>query len=610
MCGIFGFVGEKNSIDITVEGLRRLEYRGYDSSGICFYDNHNFKIQKNIGTIDDMLRVFDPSQYYSNLSIGHTRWATHGKPSELNSHPHYSNDGTLSIVHNGIIENYDTLKIRLIDEGYEFYSETDSEVLVNWIHYVKKQNGCSLQESLKIVQKEIVGSYAILLMEKGSNLLIGTCKSSPLCIGYCEDGHAISSDTTSLLPLTKKISYLKDDQIFIIGKNNCEIFNNDLQKINSTIEELDIVLEDIEKGNYDSFMLKEIFEQPGKLKDCIRGRVTNGLSDIRLSGFDEIKGDIKRIIILGCGTSLHSAMVGKIIIENLCRVPVEVDHASEFRYRNPILFKDDLVIVISQSGESADTKSALEMIKERGIRTFGIVNSVGSSIARLCDSGIYTRSGVEIGVASTKAFTGQIISLLLFAIRLGRDTNKINDEDFKDLKRNLRSLPKKVEKLLDKKDQIFEIADKYSSKDYSFYMFLGRGINFPIALEGSLKLKEISYRYSEGYPAGEMKHGPIALIDEKCLSIFITPMDKSYDKVISNMAEIRSREGEIVSLVTKDDVLIPRLSDYVIEIDDIHDLFSPLITIIPLQLFAYRISTNLGLNVDKPRNLAKSVTVE
>jgi len=611
MCGIYGLIGNLNAVKKTIDGLKRLEYRGYDSSGICYFDsNSNLEIRKSKGTVDDLLLKYDFTNETSSVSIGHTRWATHGKPSKINSHPHTSNNGDIVIVHNGIIENYETLKKKLVSEGFKFYSDTDTEVLVNWIQYIKDLENCSLEETLQIIKNEIVGSYAVLVMEKDSDKIVGMCKSSPLCIGHYPNNFVISSDVSSIIPTTNKITFLEDNQIFVVSKKECKIFDDEFKNIKPEIEEIDIVLDDIEKGEYDSFMLKEIFEQPDKLKDCYRGRVTNGLSNIRLSGFDNLNTDIERIIILGCGTSLHSAMIGKTIIEQLCRIPVEVDHASEFRYRNPILKKKDLVIVISQSGESADTKSALEMVKERGIQTFGIVNNVGSSISRLCDSGIYTRSGVEIGVASTKAFTGQIMSLLLFGMRLGRDLGKIDDENFLELKRNIRSIPNKIKNLLDKKNLIFKVADHYHSLNLSYFMFLGRGINFPIALESSLKLKEISYQYSEGYPAGEMKHGPIALIDQRCLSIFITPMDKSYDKVISNMIEINARNGKIFSVVSKGDQVIPRISDYIIEVDDTHDLFSPLLTVIPLQLFAYRMASNLGLNVDKPRNLAKSVTVE
>ena len=616
MCGIVGYVGHQNATEIVIEGLRRLEYRGYDSAGISVKVDGKFKTTRAVGAVAKLELALQELE--GNIAIGHTRWATHGEPSVRNAHPHSCNCGRLTLVHNGIIENYETLKTKLLDEGYEFHSDTDTEVLVNWIHlFVAKSN--SFIEGIRMALKEVVGAYAILVTDTESDDVVAVRKSSPLCIGIGNNEFVVASDATPIISYTREIVYLEDDQLAVItpkgldGNPEISMIDMDRNTITPETEHVTMELDSIEKGGYDSFMLKEINEQPETVANCLRGRLTPGEEPLMMGGVENVMPQLLRaqkIFIIACGTSWHAALIGKTIIETICRIPVEVDYASEFRYRKPIIKQGDVLMSISQSGETADTKAAMEMAREKGATLFGIVNVVGSSIARMSDSGIYTHSGVEIGVASTKAFTGQLAAITLIAIKMAKQLGSITDENHADLKRALALIPEKMAKVLEQTEEIFAIADEYSKPEFRDFLYLGRGINFPIALEGALKLKEVSYVHAEGYPAGEMKHGPIALVDENCPSVFIAPTDKSYDKVLSNMQEIKARGGRVVAIVTEGDVGMSKVADHVIEVPKTDALLTPMLTSIPLQLLSYRIAVNLGRDVDKPRNLAKSVTVE
>ena len=628
MCGIVGYVGHREPSKIVIDGLRRLEYRGYDSAGIAVHHGQNgIDVTRAVGAVDKLDLLFSQKviDEESRIAIGHTRWATHGAPAERNAHPHMSMHGTISLVHNGIIENYETLKTKLESEGYEFQSETDTEVLANWIefHYNKiySETDGDLVLAVRSALKDVVGAYAILVLDSHSQQIVAARKSSPMAIGIGQDEFIIASDATPIVEYTRDIVYLEDDQLAIInlrsdlnGGNPDIVFTNmDNESVSPEIEKVDMQLDQIEKGGYDTFMLKEINEQAETVANCLRGRLTPDDEPLMMGGVENVLPQLLRaqkIFIIACGTSWHAALIGKTIIETICRIPVEVDYASEFRYRKPIIKQGDVLMAISQSGETADTKAAMEMAKEKGATLFGIVNVVGSSIARMSDSGIYTHSGVEIGVASTKAFTGQLAALTLIAIKMAKQLGSITDENHADLKRALSLIPEKITKVLGQTQTIFNIADKYSSLEYRDFLYLGRGINFPIALEGALKLKEVSYVHAEGYPAGEMKHGPIALVDENCPSVFIAPTDKSYDKVLSNMQEIKARGGRVIAIVTEGDMAMSKVADDVIEIPKTDSLLTPMLTAIPLQLLSYRIAVNLGRDVDKPRNLAKSVTVE
>lgn len=628
MCGIVGYVGHREPSKIVIDGLRRLEYRGYDSAGIAVHHGQNgIDVTRAVGAVDKLDLLFSQKiiDEESRIAIGHTRWATHGAPAERNAHPHMSMHGTISLVHNGIIENYETLKTKLESEGYEFQSETDTEVLANWIefHYNKiySETDGDLVLAVRSALKDVVGAYAILVLDSHSQQIVAARKSSPMAIGIGQDEFIIASDATPIVEYTRDIVYLEDDQLAIInlrsdlnGGNPDIVFTNmDNESISPEIEKVDMQLDQIEKGGYDTFMLKEINEQAETVANCLRGRLTPDDEPLMMGGVENVLPQLLRaqkIFIIACGTSWHAALIGKTIIETICRIPVEVDYASEFRYRKPIIKQGDVLMAISQSGETADTKAAMEMAREKGATLFGIVNVVGSSIARMSDSGIYTHSGVEIGVASTKAFTGQLAALTLIAIKMAKQLGSITDENHADLKRALSLIPEKITKVLGQTQAIFNIADKYSSLEYRDFLYLGRGINFPIALEGALKLKEVSYVHAEGYPAGEMKHGPIALVDENCPSVFIAPTDKSYDKVLSNMQEIKARGGRVIAIVTEGDMAMSKVADDVIEIPKTDSLLTPMLTAIPLQLLSYRIAVNLGRDVDKPRNLAKSVTVE
>lgn len=628
MCGIVGYVGYKEPSKIVIDGLRRLEYRGYDSAGIAVHHGENgIDVTRSVGAVEKLDLLFSQKVFNEDakIAMGHTRWATHGVPAEHNAHPHMSMHGTISIVHNGIIENYETLKKKLELEGYEFKSETDTEVLVNWIEYhynnIYSETDQDLVDAVRLALKDVVGAYAILVLDSHSQQMVAARKSSPLAIGIGDDEFVVASDATPIIEHTRDIVYLEDGQIAVIqlsslmnaGNPEISFSTVDNEVINPEIERVDMELDQIEKGGYDTFMLKEIHEQPDTVWNCLRGRLTEGDKPLMMGGVENVLPQLLRankIFIVACGTSWHAGLVGKTMIENLTRVPVEVDYASEFRYRNPIIKDGDVVISISQSGETADTKAAMEMARERGATLFGVVNVVGSSIARMADSGIYTHSGVEIGVASTKAFTGQVTALALIAIKMAKQLGSITDENYINLKTSLSWIPKKIKSILERSEEIFQIADNYTDERFKDFLFMGRGINFPIALEGALKLKEISYTHAEGYPAGEMKHGPIALIDENCPSVFIAPADKSYDKILSNMQEVKARKGKVLAIVTEGDEAMSKVADHVIEIPNTDPLLTPLLTVIPLQLISYRIASQRGKNVDKPRNLAKSVTVE
>lgn len=629
MCGIVGYIGHQEPSKIVIDGLRRLEYRGYDSAGVAVHHGglDGIDITRAVGAVErlDLLfseQIINPD---ARIAIGHTRWATHGVPAEHNAHPHMSMNGTIALVHNGIIENYETLKKKLVAEGYTFKSETDTEVLANWIEYhynaIYSETNTDLSVAIRNALADVVGAYAILVLDSHSQQVVAARKSSPLAIGIGNDEFVIASDATPIIEYTRDIVYLEDNQMAIIelssslnaGNPEISFINLDNEVISPLIERVDMELDQIEKGGYDTFMLKEIHEQPETVWNCLRGRLTDGEEPLMMGGVENVMPQLLRankIFIIACGTSWHAGLIGKTMIETLTRVPVEVDYASEFRYRDPIIKPGDVVISISQSGETADTKAAMEMARERGATLFGIVNVVGSSIARMSDSGIYTHSGVEIGVASTKAFTGQVSALALIATKMAKQLGAISDENHYKLKRSLGLIPNKIKSILDQSEKIFEIADYYADEQYQDFLFMGRGINFPIALEGALKLKEISYIHAEGYPAGEMKHGPIALIDETCPSIFIAPTDKSYDKILSNMQEVKARGGKVLAIVTEGDEAMSKVADHVIEIPSTDPLLTPLLTVIPLQLLSYRIASQRGKNVDKPRNLAKSVTVE
>jgi glucosamine--fructose-6-phosphate aminotransferase (isomerizing) len=614
MCGIVGYIGDKMIAKSTVvKGLRRLEYRGYDSAGLAIKYDDGIVVKRVVGGVDNLDGVIG-TIFESKIAIGHTRWATHGAPAVKNAHPHTSTNGKVTLVHNGIIENYETLKKKLIQEGFTFQSDTDTEVLANWIEYIWTKSTSDLANAVRFALHDVVGAYAILVMSDDSEDIVMARKSSPLAIGIGEGEFIIASDATPIVEYTKDIIYLGDDQLAVIkNKADLQIINLDATEVIPVIEKVELELDQLEKGGFDSFMLKEINEQPETLTNCIRGRLTQDLDPLMMGGLEDVMPQLLRaqkIFIVACGTSWHAALAGKNMIESLARIPVEVDYASEFRYRDPIIKSGDVLIAISQSGETADTKAAMEMAKERGATLFGIVNAVGSSIARLADAGIYTHSGVEVGVASTKAFTGQVAALALLAIKLGRQLGNINDDRYLQLKSALRSIPEKMKSILKNSDQIFNIANNYASEEYDDFLYLARGYNFPIALEGALKLKEISYAHAEGYPAGEMKHGPIALIDEHCPSVFIIPNDSNYGKVLSNMQEVKARKGLVLAIVNEGDEVVKNIADHVIEIPETDPLFTPLLTVLPLQLISYQIASFRGKNVDKPRNLAKSVTVE
>lgn len=615
MCGIVGYIGHRDAYPIIIKGLHRLEYRGYDSAGIVLYDGKDLKLSKTKGKVSDLEAKADKEQtLFGKVGMGHTRWATHGVPNDVNSHPHFSNSGKLVIIHNGIIENYEPLKQELVKRGYTFKSDTDTEVLVNLIEDVKKKENCKLGKAVQIALNQVIGAYAIAVIdvEKPDEIIVARL-GSPLAIGIGEDEFFIASDATPFIEYTSNAIYLEDEEMAIVRLHKPlkvrKIKDDSL--VDPYIQELQLNLEQIEKGGYDHFMMKEIYEQPSVIKDTYRGRLLANKGIIQMSGVeDNIEKflNAKRILIVACGTSWHAGLVAEYIIEEFSRIPVEVEYASEFRYRNPIINKDDVVIAISQSGETADTLAAIKLAKENGAFVFGVCNVVGSSISRETHAGAYTHAGPEIGVASTKAFTTQITILTLLALRLAKAKGTMPNSEYQRYLLELELIPEKVQEALLTNDVAKQIAEIY--KDATNCLYLGRGYNFPVALEGALKLKEISYIHAEGYPAAEMKHGPIALIDEHMPVIVIAPNKGHYDKVVSNIQEIKSRSGKIIAVVTKGDTQVKALADHVIEIPETNEPFTPLLTTIPLQLLSYHIAVLRGCNVDQPRNLAKSVTVE
>ncbi len=612
MCGIVGYIGDKDAYPILIRGLKRLEYRGYDSAGIALL-NGNLNVYKKAGKVSDLEAHVNGEDTSGNIGIGHTRWATHGEPNDINAHPHYSGDGNIVVIHNGIIENYAILKEILLRRGHEFKSDTDTEVLAHLIEEVHNKNDYTLEKSVRTALNEVIGAYAIVVMAKNEpNKLIAARKSSPLVVGIGDGEFFIASDATPIVEYTKNVTYLDDEQIAVVHRNgDFTIRNLKNEQVTPFIHELELNLEELEKGGYEHFMLKEIFEQPSSVEDSFRGRVHIERNYIQLGGVKEFEQrflNAKRIIIVACGTSWHAGLVGEYLIEEYARIPVEVEYASEFRYRNPILSEEDIVIAISQSGETADTLAALELAKKKGALTFGICNVVGSSITRLTDAGSYTHAGPEIGVASTKAFTAQLTILILLTLHLGVKKGNLTERQWRSIAAELEKIPEKIKEALTTNELVYKIAEEFS--DSRNFLYLGRGLNFPVALEGALKLKEISYIHAEGYPAAEMKHGPIALIDEDMPVVVLATNESAYEKIISNIQEVKARKGVVIAVVTKGDKHINDIADYVIEVPETHEALTPLLTTIPLQLLSYHIAVMRGCNVDQPRNLAKSVTVE
>ena len=614
MCGIVGYIGTQEAYPILIKGLHRLEYRGYDSAGVALLnDTGELSVFKTKGKVENLEKYCQGKDVSGSIGIAHTRWATHGEPSDVNAHPHYSQSETLALIHNGIIENYQSLKELLITKGYTFKSETDTEVLVQLIEYVKKENNLSLFEAVQQALSQVVGAYAIGIIERNNpNLLVTARKGSPLVIGVGEGEYFLGSDASPIIEYTKNVIYVGDEEIAKIEKGKeLEIVNLSKIRVKPSITQINMDLSEIEKGGYPYFMIKEIMEQPKALNLCVNGRLQKEELDIKLSGIiDNIDRfrKARRILISACGTSWHAGLIGKYLFEYYCKIPVEVEVASEFRYRNPVIFADDVMIAISQSGETADTLAAIELAKEKGAFVYGVCNVVGSSIARATNTGTYTHAGPEIGVASTKAFTTQVMVLTMIALSVAKELETIEQEDYKRLVAELLEVIPKVEEILKSNKEIEDISKVFTyAKNF---IYLGRGYNYPVALEGALKLKEISYIHAEGYPAAEMKHGPIALIDEEMPVVVIAPKFAHYEKILSNVQEVKARKGRVISIVTKGDVAIKALSDYCIEIPEIEESLSPLLTIIPLQLLSYYVAVAKGRNVDQPRNLAKSVTVE
>ena len=615
MCGIVGYIGHRDAKSVIIKGLRRLEYRGYDSAGIALFDGKNVKVTKTKGKVDDLeAKLKTEKNDKGSIGIGHTRWATHGMPNDINSHPHYSNSGNLVIIHNGIIENYASIKKELEKKGFTFKSDTDTEVLINLIEYIQQKAGYKLGKAVQIALNEVVGAYAIAVFDIAKpNEVVAARLGSPLAIGVGSDEFFIASDASPFIEYTNNAVYLEDEEMAVIRLHKETKYRKikDDSLFDPYLQELKLNLEEIEKGGYDHFMIKEIFEQPRAILDTYRGRLNVNRGIIKMAGVEDHLDkflNAQKITIVACGTSWHAGLVAEYIFEDLARIPVEVEYASEFRYRNPVIGNKDVVIVISQSGETADTLAAIKLAKNSGAFVFGICNVVGSSISRETDSGAYTHAGPEIGVASTKAFTTQITTLILIALRLAKQKGTISNSIFKQYLVELETVPGKIEKVLDNNDLTLEIAKIY--KDAKNFLYLGRGFNFPVALEGALKLKEISYIHAEGYPAAEMKHGPIALIDENMPIVVIATKFEHYDKIVSNIQEIKSRKGKIIAIVTEGDNQAKEIADHYIEVPASLELLSPLLTTIPLQLLSYHIAVLLDKNVDQPRNLAKSVTVE
>ncbi len=613
MCGIVAYIGYREACPIILKGLKRLEYRGYDSAGVALLgENNEMKVYKKTGKVSDLENEIGERDTKSHTGMGHTRWATHGAPNDLNAHPHLSGDGTFAIIHNGIIENYSSLKEMLILRGHVFKSETDTEVLIHLIEEVYKNNQVSFEEAVRMSLTQVIGAYAIVILSKNDpNYLIGAKKGSPMVIGIGENEHFIASDATPIVEYTRNVVYIQDGEIAIIEGNQLTIKTIDNSVKTPYIQEIEFNLENIEKGGYEHFMLKEIFEQPRSILDSFRGRIHLPDARITMAGIDMFEDKLKnidRIIIIGCGTSWHAGLVGEYLFEDIARVPCEVEYASEFRYRNPVIKESDFVIAISQSGETADTLAALELAKKKGATIFGICNVVGASIPRFTDAGAYTHAGPEIGVASTKAFTAQVTALVLMALSIAQKKGTITSARLHEFLTEIETIPGKIEKVLKTDEQIQAIAAEL--KDCRNALYLGRGYGFPVALEGALKLKEISYIHAEGYPAAEMKHGPIALIDEEMPVIVIATQHSNYEKVVSNIQEVKARKGRVIAIATEGDTHIKGMADHVIYIPHCEEALLPLIATIPLQLLSYHIAVLRGCNVDQPRNLAKSVTVE
>lgn len=614
MCGIVGYIGNRDAYDILIKGLHRLEYRGYDSAGVAIIDPDNqLNIYKSRGKVADLEKFCESKNVKGSTGIAHTRWATHGEPNDINAHPHYSASGKIALVHNGTIENYNVLKEALQLQGCVFKSETDTEVLVQLIEYIKTSNRCTLVDAVREALKEVIGAYAIAVVDTDNpDTIIGARKSSPLVVGIGDGETFLASDATPIIDYTDKVVYLNDDEIAIINRNqDLKIITVDNVPTTIDIHTLRMSVSQLEKGGYPHFMLKEIYEQPRTIHDCIRGRIGNSGSKVTLSGVLENRDhfvNAHRIIIVACGTSWHAALIGKRLIQEIARIPVEVEYASEFRYSNPILTPNDTVIAISQSGETADTLAAIQMAKKCGAFVYGVCNVVGSSIARATDSGTYIHVGPEIGVASTKAFTGQVTVLTMLALAMGQLRGTVKDEDAVKITDALRSLPKLIRQTLKLNDEIEKLSGIYTYVHN--FLYLGRGYNYPSALEGALKLKEISYIHAEGYPAAEMKHGPIALVDHELPTVVIAPNDELHEKIISNIQQVKARGGSVIAIVTKGDKTIAEIADHILEIPEVPESISPVIVSIPLQLLAYHIAVKKGCNVDMPRNLAKSVTVE
>lgn len=611
MCGIVGYIGSRDAYPVVLKGLKRLEYRGYDSAGVALIDG-GLKVYKKQGRVADLEELLIGKDVSGHIGIGHTRWATHGEPSDRNAHPHVSNSGKFAMIHNGIIENYAQIKNELLRKGYTFKSDTDTEVLLNFIEDIKMNNEGTLEEALRYALKRITGAYCVLLIDKDDpHTIIAARKGSPLVIGIGKNEHFLASDASPIIEYTKEVVYVNDYEIAIVRADELILKNLGNEKQTPFITRLDMELAAIEKGGYDHFMLKEIFEQPQTIYDCLRGRLDADKGTITMSGIQQYAEQIMnapRIIMIACGTSWHAGLVAEYIFEELCRIPVEVEYASEFRYRNPVVNKGDVIIAISQSGETADTLVAIEKAKEQGAIILGVLNVVGSSIARVSHAGAYTHAGPEIGVASTKAFTAQLAVLTMIALKIAHQKQTIDEERYRVLCKELMAIPDKVVTVLEQNDNIKTLAGKY--KDAQDFLYLGRGYNFPVALEGALKLKEISYIHAEGYPAAEMKHGPIALVDETLPVVFVATKDAYHQKIVSNMQEIKARKGKVISIITEGDAVSPTLSDDFIMIPEAHEIVAPMLSVIPLQLLAYYIGVAKGYDVDKPRNLAKSVTVE
>ncbi len=611
MCGIVAYVGHREAYPVILKGLKRLEYRGYDSAGIALNEN-GINVYKKQGKVAKLEESLAGANLTATIGIGHTRWATHGEPSDRNAHPHLSASGRLAMIHNGIIENYASLKQELENKGYQFKSDTDTEVLLNFIDDILACNDCSLEEAVRVALKRVVGAYVIVLLDnEDPTTLIAARKGSPLVIGVGENEHFLASDASPIIEYTKQVVYVNDFELAIIKGDELILKNLGNEIITPYVQQLDLELAAIEKGGYDHFMLKEIHEQPKTIFDCLRGRLDMANHEIIMSGVQQYMEELKnanRIIIIACGTSWHAGLVAEYIIEELCRIPVEVEYASEFRYRNPIINKGDVIFAISQSGETADTLVAIERAKEQGAIIFGILNVVGSSIARISHAGAYTHAGPEIGVASTKAFTAQLVVLAMMALKIAKEKNTITHQRFVQLMEELNAVPDKVATILESADAVKAVALKHAAA--SSFLFLGRGYNFPVALEGALKLKEISYIHAEGYPAAEMKHGPIALVDENLPVLFVATKDAYHEKVISNMQEINARKGKLIAVVTQGDKSVDSLTGDLIYVPEADEVIAPILNVVPLQLLSYYIGVGRGLDVDRPRNLAKSVTVE